>query len=126
MKKLLAVGVISFCITLAIVLGTRMSSEAMAVVVGVVCGVAASIPMSAIILLIIGRRTQAAEPNWQQNRAAYPPVVVIQGGTAMRQVSSPNFSELPVTQETPRQFRIIGEEWATAKEQSDATTWSRR
>jgi len=70
-----------FGITLAIVVGKRMSAEAMAVVVGVVCGVAASIPTS-LLLLVVARRDRQPEENRAMSgmERSYPPVVVIQGG----------------------------------------------
>jgi len=46
MRRLLGLTVLAFAVGLGVVVGYRMSSEAMAVVVGVVCGVLASIPMS--------------------------------------------------------------------------------
>lgn len=57
MKKLLALSTIAAGVTLAIVVGQRMSTDAMAVVVGVVFGVAASIPTSLLIVAATrGRR----------------------------------------------------------------------
>jgi len=81
MRNFVMAAVIVFCVALAVVIGNRMSTEAMAVVVGVVCGVAASIPV-AILLLIVTRdrgSNQTYQPPAQQH---YPPVVVIQGGQA--------------------------------------------
>lgn len=71
-----------FGITLAIVVGKRMSAEAMAVVVGVVCGVAASIPTSVLLLLAISRRDRQSQVDRtdETRDRSYPPVVVIQGG----------------------------------------------
>ncbi len=48
-------GMVAFAITLAIVVGQRLSSEAMAVLLGVVAGVAASIPTSLIVVWIATR-----------------------------------------------------------------------
>jgi hypothetical protein len=71
-----------FGIALAAMVGNRMSAEAMAVVVGVVCGVAAGIPTSALLLLVMGRRDRLREGREEQvpRLGASPPVVVIQGG----------------------------------------------
>jgi hypothetical protein len=41
MKKFLYLAGIAFVVTLAVVVGVRMSPDAMAVVVGIVCGVLA-------------------------------------------------------------------------------------
>ncbi len=48
---------IAFAVALAVIVGNRLSSEAMAVVVGAVCGISASVPVS--IALVI-----AASKNW--------------------------------------------------------------
>lgn len=48
-------GMVAFAITLAVVVGQRLSSEAMAVLLGVVAGVAASIPTSLIVVWIATR-----------------------------------------------------------------------
>ena len=48
-------GMVGFAITLAVVVGQRLSSEAMAVLLGVVAGVAASIPTSLIVVWIATR-----------------------------------------------------------------------
>jgi hypothetical protein len=46
---------LAFVVTLAIVVGQRLSSEAMAVVIGVIAGVAASIPTSLIVVWVTAR-----------------------------------------------------------------------
>jgi len=91
MHNLLILAVAAFAITLAIVVGNRMSAEAMAVVVGsttsarMICGIAASIPLSVLILILtsrLGRREEAlrAEPQGEARRLDYPPVVVVNPG----------------------------------------------
>jgi hypothetical protein len=77
-----AMGLI-FAITLAVVVGKQMSAEAMAVVVGVVCGVAAAVPTSALLVVVLtrGERRRLQDEDHRQTRSRqYPPVVVIQGG----------------------------------------------
>jgi hypothetical protein len=86
MKKLAVVVVLVFAVTLAVVVGQRLSAEAMAVVVGVICGVVAGIPTSAFVMLMANRRDQRVERMRSggmgaEPYGAYPPVVVIQGGT---------------------------------------------
>jgi hypothetical protein len=46
-----------FSVTLALIVGQRLSAEAMAVVIGVIAGVAASIPTSLIVVWFMGRNT---------------------------------------------------------------------
>ena len=110
MKNLLILAIAAFAITLAIVVGNRMSAEAMAVVVGIVCGVAASIPMSVLILILthrLGRREEA-------RRLDYPPVVVVNPGTQPFGVTPQGNPQadryltylLPSTQ--PKQESVVG------------------
>jgi len=54
-RKIVGVTGLAFVVTLAVVIGNRMSVEAMAVVVGVVCGVAACIPVSLLLIFVLNR-----------------------------------------------------------------------
>jgi len=89
MKKLIALILIAFAVTLAVVVGNRMSTDAMAVVIGIVCGVGASIPTSLLIMAAASRR----ETKEERGQAAFPPVVIVnpghQGGQA------PNYYQPP-------------------------------
>ncbi len=105
------------------VIGARMSSEALAVVVGVVCGAAAGIPVSLLILAAARRPrrcdTQERYGAHAGRAGAYPPVVVIQGGTPS--ASWPAMYGDPRMQSpalatpedlAPRQFRVVGtDDW---------------
>jgi hypothetical protein len=66
---------------LAVVMGTRMSPDAMAVVVGIVCGMLASIPTSAILVWTLRVRDKQLEAQYGSGRmmGQYPPVVVVNG-----------------------------------------------
>jgi len=118
MRKGVVLVLLAFAVTLAVVVGNRMSTEAMAVVVGVVCGVAAGIPMSLLIMLLVSRSRQQASPDeWGcaqpgSRPGPYPPVVVIQGGTAAPNgLLSPYYPiPAPMQQPAQRQFRIVGED----------------
>jgi hypothetical protein len=75
-----AIG-LAFAITLAVMIGKRMSAEAMAVVVGIACGVLASVPASLLLLLVLGRGDdRAGQARRQAEGRGYPPVIVVQGG----------------------------------------------
>ena len=102
-----------FVVVLAIVVGKQMSTEAMAVVVGVVCGVAASIPTSVLLLVAFGRRDrQSCEEIERRNRQRdYPPVVVIQGGApqALSPAQQAGYWPAPMPgSATNRQFHVVG------------------
>jgi hypothetical protein len=64
-RRLIPLLVLSFGITLAVVIGQRMSSDAMAVMIGVVVGVAASVPTSLLLVALV-RRERSGTPGWQQ------------------------------------------------------------
>ena len=88
----------------------------MAVVVGVVCGVAASIPMSLLILLVVNRSkhddsSAGSLPSQARRYEGYPPVVVIQGGSRQEPLARPEYLQYPPNLGTggSRDFRILGE-----------------
>ena len=103
--------VIAFAVALAVVVGNRMSAEAMAVVIGVVCGVGASIPMSAIILTLTRRSPiRAGDSSAPQ---AGPPVVVVTPPAMAQPMSGwPDRSQAypAATVPVPREYHIIGDE----------------
>lgn len=75
MKKWILVLGGLFLVALAILIGRGMSPDAMAVVVGVVCGIGASIPTSLLLLMISRRREGNAEPS--RPFPAVPPVMIV-------------------------------------------------
>jgi hypothetical protein len=115
MGKVAVLLLLVFVVTLAVVVGERMSTDAMAVVVGVVCGVAAGIPMSVLLMLALRRRDrEAQEAMYAQTKAQYPgpnpPVVVIQGGAPAANLPPPYYPvHTTVDEPTHRRFRVIGE-----------------
>ena len=106
MKKVATVAIIAFAVTLAVIIGQRMSTDAMAVVIGVACGVLASIPTSLLILAVSGKR---GEREVRQQQRDYPPVVIVNPGNNQPRYLQPPFQAPPI-QEQERQFRVIGDE----------------
>ncbi len=103
-------GMMAFGVALAIVIGARLEQAALAVLVGVVCGVGASIPTSLLIVTIM--RRQDARVHEQRRRSAYPthsqpPVVVVTPSNAPQLPQPMNWSAPAPAQ---RQFTVIGEE----------------
>jgi hypothetical protein len=112
-----------------------MSSDAIAVLVGVIAGVAASIPC-ALLLMAVTRRREAEEPERYDERhdedhrdndrryseridprRAMPPVIVVAPGNAAPQ-QLPYAASFPYQAPQPqaqRQFRIMGYEEAEAQ-----------
>jgi hypothetical protein len=71
---------IAFAVTLAVIIGDRLSDEALAVLAGAVCGVGAAIPTSLLIVAVTRRRDEPrTEPAVSQPQAQgpYPPIVVV-------------------------------------------------
>jgi len=110
---------LTFVVTLAILIGWQLSNQAMAVMIGVMAGVAASIPTSLIVVWASLRNRQ--EPP-ASARPAEPQVIIIQPSEAS---PGPTDDERSLTalpayaapQATgfggpavPRQFTIIGGE----------------
>ena len=119
MKRAVVVVSAAFAVSLAVVIGYRMSAEAMAVVVGVVCGVVASVPTSLLLVWALARRGQANGAADGQGRVGpgshYPPVVVVNPGPGygvsaygMPPLSSAERSLPPPT--GPRTFKVVGQE----------------
>jgi len=105
MKKVAIIAVIAFAVTLAVIIGKRMSTDAMAVVIGVACGVVASIPTSLLILAVSNRRDEQEV----RRRGEYPPVVIVNPGNNQPRYLQPPFLP-PLSQGQERQFRVIGDE----------------
>jgi hypothetical protein len=112
LRKLgLGLGLV-FVIALAVIVGKKMSADAMAVVVGVVCGVVASIP-TAILLLVMSARRERQQPQTPAHRRGnYPPVVVIQGGApqALGPGQPGHWPAPPPGPASDRQFHVVGGE----------------
>lgn len=116
MRGVLQLGVVGFAIALGVGVGNRLSSEAMAVVVGVVCGVLASIPMSVMILILTRRLNgpmRSRESTRPVQNMAYPPVVVIQpDGGRSRNRLAPAWDPPAAAENQPwrRSFTVVGDD----------------
>ncbi|HEY66483.1 MAG TPA: hypothetical protein G4O02_18180 [Caldilineae bacterium] len=111
MKRVLAVSFVLFVITLAVVIGQRMSTDAMAVVIGVIFGVVASIPTSLLIMAASRRSSQdhsTMSPSYPDRY--FPPVIIVNPnelGTRWAP-SAPGPESLPPP--SHRRFRIVGDD----------------
>ena len=113
------IGIV-FAATLAYVVGNRLSNEAMAVVVGALCGISASIPVSIALFIAASRnwgraevasREETMEP--PRTYAPQPPFVVIappQFNPAQFQPPQYFPTPMPNNMLESRDFKIIGEE----------------
>lgn len=76
MSKLFGLTILLVAVVMAVVVGQRMSTDAMAVAVGVVFGVAASIPTSLLVVAATrGRRDEGYRPG--RDELQRPPQIVV-------------------------------------------------
>ena len=109
---------------LGAVVGSRLSTDAVAVVAGVVCGVLAGIP-TAVLMLMIMRAQQRDVLSSSKGRgderpaqpAQYPPVIVVGGAQPVPPAQLPPAREAGAVdgawrelEKQRRGFRVIGEE----------------
>ena len=127
LTQLVALLALAFMVTLGVVIGTRMSSDAIAVLVGVIAGVAASIPCALLLMAVTRRREPEHVEEREPSRHAGPPVIVVTPGTSPQQLPSYVPYGYPADQSpNRRQFRVMGydEEDAEAVEGSvQAVSW---
>src|SRR5260221_13077998 len=86
-----------FSITLALIVGQRLSAEGMAVVIGVIAGVAASIPTSLLVVWFMGHNAGSrtildAAPAPARQPEPEPRVVVM---PAPQPQAQPAYAQLP-------------------------------
>ncbi len=73
MKKLVVPLLLAFGVTLAVIIGQRMSTDAMAVVIGVAVGVAASVPTSLLLVALLRRERAVWRSEPPTSQPALPP-----------------------------------------------------
>jgi hypothetical protein len=107
-RGLLFIGV-AFGITLAVIFGTRISPDALAVIVGVILGIAASVPTTLLVIFVVSRR-QGLQSGIQPQTPSQPPVVIINATdkTALTSPSTPALS-LPYPGDPSRKWTVIGD-----------------
>ena len=105
MTKPLAIGFLCFSVTLAVLIGQRLSDQAMAVIVGSVIGVVASMPMAALILWMLVRQRELGSFSGASARRDYaateeaPRMIVIQP-----QPYAPAPSQFPMMNESSQLY----------------------
>ncbi len=123
MKYSLPIAAIIFAATLAYVVGIRLSESAMAVVIGVMFGVAASIPTSIILILSL-RHTQGSRPASRGQDSVttpQPPTIIVAPPGSQPMVGTRHPWHTPDMYLPPlyddweerheqRRFRIVGED----------------
>lgn len=102
---------IAFTATLAVIIGNRVSADSLAMLVGVICGMGASVPISILALWLTRRSSRRDETDYARQHT-YPPVVVINPATttAQQRPSSAYYTPPMLEQGTSRRFTIVGDE----------------
>jgi hypothetical protein len=125
-RQIIVLLALAFVVTLGVVVGTRMSSDAIAVLVGVIAGVAASIPCALLLVVVTRRREREEEddtyeePRYEPSRAAPPVIVVTPGAQQQLPYGAPSYgppsygalygdyAQLQGGRSGRRQFRVMG------------------
>jgi hypothetical protein len=98
----------AFAVTLAVVVGNRLSDEALAVLAGAVCGVAAAIPTSLLIISVSRRRDEQRVQPPAPSQGVYPPVIVVTPPGGQQRPSDWNMLPPSLAASAPRQFTVVG------------------
>jgi hypothetical protein len=98
----------AFAVTLAVVVGSRLSDEALAVLAGAVCGVGAAIPTSLLIVAVSRRRDERRVQPPMPQQGPYPPVVVVAPAGGQQQPAGWNALPPSLTAPMQRQFTVVG------------------
>lgn len=124
MRRVLIPLVLGFGATLALVIGQRLTTDAMAVVLGVAVGVAASVPTTVLLMALLRRATR--EASWRPEpapptvypQAAQPNIIVLNPAELLGQrAGQPPYIPPPtleLQQEAGlRRLRVVGddEDW---------------
>jgi hypothetical protein len=113
MKRGIVIAALAFGVVLALVVGLRLEPAGLGVLLGVGCGVLASVPVSLVLLWALAREREARqrleERRWEAERPAAPvapPVFILNSSRQADPVP-----QLPLLgAATPRNFVIVGEE----------------
>jgi len=115
LRAFLGVVTVAFAVTRALVVGNRLSSEALGVLAGAVCGVGAAIPTSLIVVAVTRRRDRDESEREEMfsrqrtERSTYPPVIVVSPQSG-QQRSYQGWDALPPSLSEPmeRNFKVVG------------------
>ena len=95
----------------AIIISLKLSTDALAVVIGMGLGMLASVPTSLILFYFLMRPQQTNAQNQSQlSGTQQPPVIVVNGGQPQTLNSPPPGYQIQVPPARQRTFTIVGEE----------------
>ncbi len=125
MKKFLAISVLTVIGIMTVVLGVRLSTDALSIIAGALLGMMAILPTIALVAFLLKKNQEAMVS--QANHAQQPPVVVVSGGMMPSHFFQPQQQQpqnapalLPAPgQSTPRKFHLMGYEDTESLQLSD-------
>ena len=109
LKVFAGLVVMVFAVALAVIIGNRLSDEALAVLAGAVCGVGAAIPTSLLIVAVSRRRDEErAQVPAVHPQGVYPPVVVVAPPGGQQQPGVWNALPPSLVAPAQRTFTVVG------------------
>ncbi len=125
MKTVITIIAVAAVVTLVGVVSYRLSSDALAIIIGVVLGLAALIPTLVMVAIMLrrGQTEEEPKPMYQPQ----PPVIVVSGGYGPpmmqpQQAALPDPSQALIPAppaQPPRKFRMMGYESTEAVDLQD-------
>ena len=113
MGRVFAIGAAAFGIALAVLIGTRLSEDALGVVLGVVLGAMATIPFCLMLVWALVRRSDPPSTGRREEQhPALPPIINV--GTPGGYFAPWQQQEPPAALPAPdsrRQFKEVGAEY---------------
>ena len=110
MRVFIVLLLLIFVVTLVGVVGVRVASRAETFRLGLICGVAASVPASILARFLMRRQSHIA---YAPPAPAYPPVYIVNGAPVPPPRPAPDYPPLtnPQTAQAAQpRYRVIGEE----------------
>jgi len=128
MGRTLLIAAIVFAAILGIFVGTRLSEDALGIIVGVILGALTTLPVSLVLVWALVRRTgpPAADQQPPPQLTNQPPVIVVNPGPGIG--SGMQYPALPQPQQQlalppgQRHYRTIGSE-AETDQRYGGETW---
>jgi len=126
MKKIIAIAAIVMAGVMTAIVGFRLSTDALSIIIGALLGMVAVLPTIALVAYLLKKNQEAMAQHPQQG-FQQPPVVVVSGGMMPpqyfqpQQPSAQNAPALPPppSQSIPRKFHLMGYEDTERLELSD-------
>lgn len=111
-RSVVALLAAAFVVALGVVVASRLSRDAIAVLTGVIAGVGAGIPTALLVVAVTRRRDEEWVEPYDEAPRGTPPVIVVTPGTPP-QPQVPYYASYSLPTGGPqyrRQFRVMGDD----------------